>query len=316
MGSAIVKTRINTYKVYTCVTWAVAALAVTLSGCTTVQTFPDKARAGDTITLSVGSADGMTRLNTTISYNSDAGSSVDLTPNIRAITKIYPDKTSEAWLFDDQLLGNIPTYSNHGPWETVVVIDLPASMPVGTGNIQVTTAATYPTAALSVNSIPISLEILDGVGAPNPFNYRVTGSTDFTGNLSSLEPLPQAVIRTPVGASAPDYGAIELVVRATIKKNDGSGTGTPTSDIRIVVDDMGSTNLSSQLQSSWVKNNKLITVNFISPTGLMKYYESRFSIVLKPGNIFADPQPSIISATYYDINGNVTTGPTPTITVE
>ncbi|HEB87126.1 MAG TPA: hypothetical protein ENI68_08960 [Gammaproteobacteria bacterium] len=297
--------------------WVLAVLFLLFSGCTTVQTFPDKARAGDTITLAVGSADGMNRSNTTIAYTSDADpfNPVDLTPGIRAITKIYPDRTSNSWLFDSYLLGNIPEYSSHGPWEMLVVLDLPTTMPVGTGTIQVTTGAVYPTTADSVNSIPISMEILNGLGAPNPFNYRVTGTTDFPGNLSAIEPLPQFVVRQPVGASAPTtYGAIEITVAAPMTTSGGQPV--PNSDVRVVVDDMGPRNLISQLQSSWVRNGDQFTVYFISPNGLMKYYESRFSIVLKPGNVAGSLGPSLISATYYDINGSTTTGPVPTITFE
>ena len=81
----------------------IIALAV-LNGCVALQPFPMAGQAGDTITLAVGSADGMNSSNTTVEFfpfgtnpNTDPGIPVP----VREIVKMYPDKTSHAWLGGD-----------------------------------------------------------------------------------------------------------------------------------------------------------------------------------------------------------------------
>jgi len=70
-------------------------------GCVALQPFPTAARAGDTITLAVGSADGMTDSNTTVEFFAP-GVDPDIGPGtlipIRSVIKLLPDKASHLWL--------------------------------------------------------------------------------------------------------------------------------------------------------------------------------------------------------------------------
>ena len=68
-----------------------AAVFFLMQGCVAVQTFPTAARAGDTLTLAVGSPDGMTKTNTSVQFVS--GSYTTALP-IRAIIRLKPDNTS------------------------------------------------------------------------------------------------------------------------------------------------------------------------------------------------------------------------------
>ena len=52
------------------------AVAMMLSGCVAYNSLPVAARAGDTITVAIGSADGATTSNTTATYFPDTGGSV------------------------------------------------------------------------------------------------------------------------------------------------------------------------------------------------------------------------------------------------
>jgi len=95
-------------------------VSVVFSGCTMVSPFPLVARSGDTITLAVGSADGMNKSNTTVEFTGSDGIPINIPE--RQILKIYPDKTSRPWLYSDggQSNINIPlTYPSHGPWEMI-----------------------------------------------------------------------------------------------------------------------------------------------------------------------------------------------------
>ncbi len=291
-----------------------------LTGCVAVQPFPVAARAGDTITLAVGSPDGMTTSNTTVVYvpDSDPLNPIDITSNIRAITKIYPDKTSTAWLGKVGVYSDaIPSASGHGGWQSVIVLDLPSSLPVGQGKIEVSTGAgvTYPASSKTVNGVEVNMEILAGPGQSNPFSYfpYSWSTSPIPGDLSLLEPGTQALIKmpSPQGSGGGQYGAIQIKVNAPT--TDGSGGSVSTGSIRVVSDDQP-TNLISQRQTSWIRDGDLFTVNIVSPNAKLTYPEARFSIVLKGNGLFTGT-PVIESVIYYDADGYVTTGPIPTVLV-
>lgn len=293
----------------------ISLLLLALQGCVAVQSFPTAARSGDTITLAVGSPDGMTKANTTaqfVSDNPDYPTPVDL--DIRAIIRLRPDNTSYRATFDTISTGNITRYSSHSPWLSVIVIDLPQNLPVGTGKVNIQTAATYGV-GVNVNDKAVKLEILSGTGTANPFKYYDGNDVVTIGQLHSLEPRPQVVVRPPRISQgwfqAPLYGAAEVKIYVPTQNADGGEVSS--SDLKVIQDDMYVANSNSQCQMSWNRNGDDITVRFVSPTGTMQFYQPRFSVVLRPGNEFIQtPGPSITTLTFYDINGNVVTDTTPT----
>ena len=268
-----------------------------LQGCVATQSFPTVARSGDTITLAVGSPDGMTKSNTTAQFVSDVDSSI--TPlSIRSIIRIRPDNTSEAALFDD-VLNAEDYYTGHSQWLSVVVIDLPEGLTVGTGHIDINSSASYGSLSVGINDIPISIEIIDGVGQRNEFTYNNNFRGVGPGDLTALEPLPQAVIRPPFIQST------VLLAAAEIKVNVPLGS-VPTRGIRVVNDDFYTKNYQDQVQMNWSREGDEITVNFISPKGTMELKQLRFSIVPRPGNDFASGiDPNVVSVKLYDGNADV-----------
>jgi hypothetical protein len=302
-----------------------AASGFIVTACTGLQPFPNAARPGDTVMLAVGSPDGMTVSNTTAQYvpDSDPFNPVDLSANIRSIFKMYPDRTSPAWL-TDVFVDGIPRDTGHGAWLTVVAIDLPDTLLPGTGNVQMTTTAAIGSTATPIDGLDIPLEILPGIGQPARFPYDVLGARR-NGNLAKLEPLPQVVVRPPIGGLTPTYGAVELKLNVPLINIDG--TPAPDAGFTVVSDDMGRDQLNSQLQTSWARNGDEITIIFVSPIGTMKAWEARISVVVFPnantilgipGTIIdtSKPPPSFVSIKYYDVDGNLTTGPSPAVTVE
>ena len=295
----------------------ISLLLLALQGCVAVQSFPTAARSGDTITLAVGSPDGMTKANTTAQFVSDDPAyptPVDLT--IRSIIRLRPDNTSSIATFDIAFTSSITYYSSHSLWLSVIVIDLPPGLPVGTGKIQINTEGTYGIGD-NINDYPVKVEILPGTGVTNSFDYYNGSASGYflSGNLQKLEPLPQVVVHPPKIShgwyGAPNYGAAEIKINVPTQKAGGGEIST--NDIKIVQDDMYITNNTTQCQMSWSRIGNDIIVRFISPTGTMKFYQPRFSVVVRPGNEFIQsPGPSITSLTYYDVNGNVVTDSTPT----
>jgi hypothetical protein len=292
------------------VTALLSAVIVT-TGCVAVRSFPMSARAGDTITLAVGSPDGMTPTNTTVSYTPSGGSPIPLT--IRSIFKLYPDKTSPAWLGSSAI--GVENDTGHGPWTTIIAADIPSEypagvpVPTGSGDIQVSTSAVYPPPpARNINDTLIPLEILPGTGAPDPFEYEIVAGLPVAGDLSQLEPERRIVVKpqfTGVGASG--YGAIEVTL--TIPYLD-----VIVDDVRVVIDDkMRLSAFDRKINYIWSIQGSDLVVSFMSPTGGLDYSHVNFYI-LSPNLMdlvdigLVDPAALSPTVTYYDVDGNVAAG--------
>lgn len=299
--------------------------AIFLNGCTAYKVFPYEAKAGDTITLAVGSPDNMTRANTSATFisESDQGNPVDVTANIRAVFKLYADKASTVYQTTALFTEEIVRTSGHMPWVTIVVIDLPTGLPTGPAKIELSTPATYPTIGSHINDLtantqtlvaggyiapPIALNILPGTGTPMVFPYEFGIGWFFTGDLTWLEPQANAQVSPPFQTGNPSgwstYGAVEIKVNLH--------TDAPLTDslYRIVADEMSFYTKSQRSVVTGINGNEL-TVMFISPQGKLQYYEPRFAVVLDSSvNFSAVPFPVTISSVqYYDLNGTAVTGP-------
>jgi len=274
-------------------------IAFLLQGCVATQSFPTVARGGDTITLAVGSPDGMTKANTTAQFVSDVDASTIALP-IRSIVRLRPDQTSYTALFDD-FVNAEDDYTGHAQWLTVIVIDLPEGLTVGTGHIDINSSSSYETFPVGVNDIPVSIEIIEGTGVRNEFTYNNNFGGVGPGDISKLETLPQVVLRPPnLGSTQVNFAAAEIKVNVPMDS-------VPTRDIRVVSDDFYTKNPQDQVQMNWSRNGDELTVNFVSPTATMEPLQLRFSVVLRPGNTFVtDPGPSVVSIKLYDINGDPT----------
>jgi len=279
-------------------------LMVILSGCVAIQSFPNVARGGDTITLAVGSPDGMTKENTTATYISD----LDLVPveiPIRSIVRIRPDATSWAAAYDSFL--NAETYyTGHSSWLSVVVIDLPQGLTVGTGTINIATSASFGHLPKGVNDIPISIEVIEGVGSSNTFKYDNGFGGVSDGDIATLQPLKQVVISPPPPFEWEQNGIAAAEIKVRVPMQSLTGDVVPTRVIRVISDDIYTKNSKSQLQLSWVRNGDDFTINLISPVATMEAVQSRFSILIQPPNEFiSTPGPRVLSVKYFDQDGRL-----------
>lgn len=286
-----------------------AAIAI-LSGCTALNSLPTAARAGDTVTLAVGSPDNMTTTNTTAVYLPNAGGSVPLT--IKSIVRLYPDQTSPSVSNPSNSYWQITSTSGHQPWVNIVVIDLPVSgLPVGGGAVQFTTTASYPTVADTVNNIPIALEILSGTGSPHPLEYNIGIGATQVGLLRNIEASHNVTVH-PVfdpNATWPTYGAVEITLQF-------AADGAPPSSFQLLPEDISPYTGSQRVVMQKVAGDTL-TVSYASPTGLLEYYEPRFTVIplparalsqAAPGTMPAAP-PTVLSVRHFDVNGALVSGP-------
>jgi len=292
------------------------------AGCVSTQPFPSVARAGDTITLAVGSADGMTANNTTVEFfpGTDPAVVTPVPVAIRSIVKLYPDKTSSAWLDE----GQIAARSSHGGWLSVVVVDLPQGLPEGDGVIQVRTngEVTYPRFAATANGTDILMQILPGTGKSSTLDYYSLDGVSNPGDLTQAEALPQVIIKPPVPAEgqalSTAYGAVEINVTVPIIALDGSVVDD--AGIAVVLDDQPQT-ITRQASMIWKRNGDNFSIMLVSPLGMYSF-QSRVSIVPRTKDFLyildSNNPPQLNSVTYYDLNGvpdTTGTTPVPTLTV-
>ncbi|VAW69808.1 hypothetical protein MNBD_GAMMA10-2479 [hydrothermal vent metagenome] len=284
-----------------------AATIILLQGCTAVQTFPNVAREGDTISLAVGSPRNMTRANTTAIFTDADGLSKNITANIRAIFRLYPDPASRVYMPGVSGITNLVDSSGHSPWITVVALDLPSEIASGPGEIQFTTSATYPAIGSHINDFPISIMIIEGVGSANSFNYEFGVNSPRTGDLKILESQPKAVfgpVYPDPSCPCPDYAVIE--VRVAIPTASGVLSN---KFIRVLAEDLTvKTESGRNVSYSVSGDGSELIVAFTSVEEKLKYYEAQFSVVLHELDSFTDV-PIINSIRYFDINGDEVTGP-------
>lgn len=288
----------------------ISGALILAGGCTGVQPLPNAARAGDTITLAVGSPENMTKANTSAVFVDSGGGSTAV--DIRNIFKVYPDKTSDAWQ-NDQLLPFIHQTTGHAPWQTLMLIDLPSTLPQGNGSVEITSAATYSNFQHHINDVPIGLEILPGTGQAHEFpNLPSSYNTEpFAGDFSRLEPLPQVVVQPPGSPQGALFGAVEFKLNMAVT----NGNGIPADDslIRVIPDEMIT---ATGTQVLWTRSGDVLTINYINPHGGMPMAALRFSVVpVWNAVIEQNPVPALLSVRYFLANGMETSGPTPTVQV-
>lgn len=281
-----------------------------LQGCVAVQSFPTAARAGDTVTLALGSSDQINISDTTVTYTPDGGVPVDITANIRSIFKLYPDKLSSAWSFS--VAAGIPATSGHGASLDVMALDLPSSLLPGTGVINVQNNAVYPVFSATPSDTNIAIEILPGEGSPSDFSYGIFAHTR-TGDFTELEAASHFRIKPDFDLDAwmeaPTFAAAELTISGTLNAAALAVAETQVNrELRIFVDDMSMSRV-SQRQVSWSRNGGEIVINYLSPTGVMRYYETSVAVFFLPASSYAYTATPSVSIRYFDIDGNVVAGP-------
>lgn len=306
-----------------------------LSGCTTYQVFPFVARPGDTVSMSIGSPLNLSRADiTSVTFTYDSGQvgtgSVDLTPNLRAVFRLFADKASDVYSPGGGWTEEIPVNflvksGGHEPSATVVVLDLPTTMLEGSGVVTIqtdTSKVSYPTINSPIEDISIELSIITaaGIGAPNPFEYEIGIGAVNTSNLSRLEPVERITVNPPFqpytyGPDPSTYatvGAIQMQLDLSTC-NNGSVPLT-NDDYRLVVDDMSvlTNSRRSVLSSADSTTADILNVAFVSTEAKLKYFEPRFDVILKNGIkpgcnpwFYNQDWTDEDTIKYFDIDGNI-----------
>lgn len=316
----------------------IAAIS-SMFGCVAYQGFTVTARAGDTVTFAIGSLDNVTKSNVQLAYFSDSnpGVAIDITSGLRSIVRLYPDKTSASYWEKTAGVDGLETIKTlvesswHGPWQTVAVVDLPTTLPAGSGYVKFIMGAgvVYPLALATVDNVDVALTILahdDGtamIGASHDFGFKKYAFNDDSaiGDLNKLEPLQQVVVKLPANQNPSATRISAANYELTFNVLDSSGVDVTSSlssaDFAVVLDDLP-LYISHQVSLIWKRSNSVFNISIISPAGPINPDLIRFSVVLANiedkalnGWSIADSSASLQAVKYYDVNGNEMAGPSP-----
>ncbi len=314
-------------------------LAIFLASCVAVQPFPYAVRAGDTITLAIGSLDNVNKDDMSITYYPDPDSQpsdnpVDVTSGIRSVFNIFPDKKSKSYWDTTSGLGletisSVENFSGHSAWQTVVAVDLPPTLPIGTGHFIVSPGASviYPSFLTRAESVDINAQILEPGGEAHAFEYRKFNFNNNTniGILAELGQLRQVVLRhipanndSPIPIAAAEYNLQVPII--DVSMNDVSDL-VPNSDITVILDDQVNY-LKNQSSLNWGRSGASIKVVTTSLSGNQNANLLRFVIILSN---YADAEAngwsladnaSLVTVKYYNVDGDEISGPIPEVVVQ
>lgn len=295
---------------------------IVLVGCTGINSLPHIARGGDTVMLAIGTAEGLSEDNISVLYTSESGVTVNLTPNVHALFKLYADPTSEAAIEQSYV---IRSYASHEPWMWTMAVNLPKTMPLGKGHINVTcnpkSSCSFPNFFPHVNDVDMALEILSNDGDANPFKYRGSFGFDVVANPEFLKPRQQINV-TPIAngnSSSTKFGAVEISISVPTMMSNGGIVG---DEFYYVLLENLVPLTRSQRDVMWKRSGNDLMIYMSSPNGLA-YTETRMSIILAspalvsstaPKGVFT-ASPLLTSIKYYALDGNLISAGAPSVSV-
>jgi hypothetical protein len=163
----------------------IALMTIIIIGCAGKRTFHDLAFAGDTVAVAVGWKHDFRLDNLTVTFTPTVGDQevyLPGDPKIRAVTNLYvdplasiiisreinEDQTPFASSYGSQISGNF-TGDDKDWWQTVVFVDLPATLQPG--SVEIVISNGVETNALA----PATLDIVSGTGESNPLDGELLG---------------------------------------------------------------------------------------------------------------------------------------------
>ena len=195
---------------------ALISIVPGLSGCAGTKAFTTAARAGDTVALAVGWNKNVSRANlSAVITPAGGGAPVNYSPgnsNIRAVFNMYPDpvsrlvvgtETNQSLGYNSNIhganLGSLVTGDDKDLSQTMVLLNLPASLAIGNATIELYAGAT----PLSTHTV----QILSGTGSANLFEGPAGNLT--AEQLRTLERADASVV-TLTGTSVPHSVYLEV----------------------------------------------------------------------------------------------------------
>ena len=218
---------------------ALIITAVSVIGCAGYQTQHHLARSSDTVAVGGGWLQTLSRDSIRVVITDFLGAETTYNsgdPAIRAVFNMYPDPVSNIVVSREadvdtapfartyaQVVNTSYTGGDKDWWQTVVFIDLPAGMAIGEANILI--ESIDPGTSLVVESTSSKVEIVPGVGAPNPMAAKYPWGSPYTltsDHMKLLERARHYQIDFTDGGEIPAAVSVEMIHDPDI---DNGGVG-------------------------------------------------------------------------------------------
>ncbi len=272
-----------------------------VQGCTSINTFPGIARAGDTVSLMVGGSEKASKNTISVTLTDSIGIQWDLKNlgMVRSVFNLRADGRSEGLHYSGYLDTYMPWFFGHEPVQTVLVTDLPLGVNLGPAFLTISLNASDNSSGVS-DPFTVDLEIIDGAGSSEPFFRNAIGGNVGV-DFSKLEPAPYINIDFRTGSEI--IGAASLVVDfdETVVNPDDINIYSPESTVRGSNSAPGAFG-KTQRMIYWRTDGLKLYIDIIAPQGIDPRYLRIFA--MHPRTITGAPNFTLVSSTVYDVNGN------------
>lgn len=282
-----------------------AALALcvwlTLSGCTGVNTFPNIARPGDTVSVMVGGSAQARKENVSATLTDAGGQVFNLQAlgKVRSVFNLRSDGRSVGQHYSSYQDSVVSWLFGHEPLQTVMVTDLPTTATPGLATLSVALGGVTDNSSGVGGPFNVQLEIIPGAGISEPFLHSMSSGNQPV-DFSRMETAPYAKITLGTGTTF--IGAASLVIDfdETIVNPNDLNVYVPESTVR------GSGAFGkTQRMVYWRQDGQKLYVDIIAPQGISQRYLQFY--VVHPRGLSASPAFSILSAQVYGTDGNAIT---------
>lgn len=282
-----------------------------LSGCTSVNTFPNIARPGDTVSVMIGGSAQARKANVSAVLTDASGQVFDLQAlgKVRSVFNLRTDGRAVGQHYSPYLDSYVSWIFGHEPLQTVMVADLPATATVGQATLSVAFNGVNDNSSGAGNPFTVQMEIIPGTGASEQFMRSALGGYQPV-DFGRLEMAPHAQVNFGTGTTF--IGAASLVIdfNETVVNPNDLNVYVPESTVRGDFLNPGAFG-KTQRMVYWRQDGLKLYVDIIAPQGIDPRFLQLF--VVHPTGLTSSPAFSIASAQVYGTDGNAI-AVTPTLT--
>jgi hypothetical protein len=273
-----------------------------LSACTSVNTFPNIARPGDTVSFMVGGSALAKKENVSAILTDSGGQVFDLQAlgRVRSVFNLRADGRAIGQHYSSYLNSYISWEFGHEPLQTVMVADLPINATSGQATLTVALNDINDNSSGVANPFTVSLEIIPGSGSPELFSHSELNTTPPV-DFIQLETAPNAQI--VFGTGSTPVGAASLVIdfdEASVNPND-LNVYVPESTVRGNFSTPGAFG-KTQRMVYWHQDGQKLYVDIMAPQGIDPRYLQLY--IVHPHGLTGSPSFNILSAQVYGTDGN------------
>jgi hypothetical protein len=275
--------------------------ALLVSGCTSVNTFPNIARPGDTVSFMVGGSAQARKENISATLTDAGGQVFDLQAMglVRSVFNLRADGRAVGQHYGAYFDRYVSWGFGHEPLQTVMVTDLPDNASPGQATLTVALNGITDNSSGVASPFTVSLEIIPGSGAHEQFIRHVLNASSPV-DFAQLETAPNAQIS--FGFANASVGAASLVIDfdETAVNPVDLNLHVPESTVRGNYSESGAFGM-TQRMVYWHQDGQNLYVDIIAPQGIDSRY-LQFYIVHPPG-LAGSPALNIVSAQVYGTDG-------------